>query len=93
MVNWDLFYSFQNKVWVCQTISDLFSFIAIINWLNANKATWVIKKDWYAHQISKINNYYYDPTFDGWYIKAWYKTLKYFWMSKQEVSKYLQLDK
>ena len=92
-LNWDLFYSFQNKVWVCQTISDLFSFSSIINWLDANKITWIVKQDWYYHQISKINNYYYDPTFDGWYLKAWYKWLRYFWMNKQEVNKYLLLNK
>ncbi len=93
LLNWDLFYSFQNKVWVCQTISDLLSFVSIINWLNADKVSWIIKKDWYLHQISKINNYYYDPTFDWWYLKAWYKWLRYFGMTEQQVSKYLQLTK
>ncbi len=92
LLNWDLFYSFQNKVWVCQTISDLLSFVSIVNWLNANKASWIIKKDGYLHQISKINNYYYDPTFDWWYLKAWYKWLRYFGITEQQVNKYLKLN-
>jgi len=91
--NWDLFYSFQNKVWVCQTISDLLSFISVINWSNSIKVSWQVIEDWFLHQISKINNYYYDPTFDIWYKNTWYKNFKYFWMTLNQVEKYLKIIK
>lgn len=83
--NWNVFYSLKNKEWVCQSISDIFSLIALFNWQNASTVTWISKR-WYLHQLSKINWKYYDPTFD---LST--KSFEYFWMTKNEVEKYIDL--
>ena len=87
--NWDIFYSLEYKEWVCQSISDIFSLIALFYWKDADTIGWITKR-WYLHQISKIWNKYYDPTFDlEWDSKTIH--FNYFGMTRQQVEKYLTL--
>ena len=82
--NWILFYTFKNKIWVCQTISDLFSLGALFNWLNWEVIDWYSNR-WYSHQVSKIWTYYYDPTYD-----LYSKKLTHFWMSLNTLENYFK---
>jgi len=82
-----LFYILQKKVWVCQSISDLLSIVSIFNWLKADTINWISKEKWYLHQISKIEKYYYDPTYD-----LTNNIFKYFSMNLKKVKEYLKLD-
>ena len=90
--NWDIFYTLKHKEWVCQSISDIFSIMALFYWKDADTIIWMTKKKWYFHQISKINGKYYDPTFD---LKADSKKIRfnYFGMSKKRVEKYFNFEK
>lgn len=83
--SWIDFYTLKTKKWTCQTISDIFSLIALFNWLNATIQDWYVISQNYAHQISKIEWYYYDPTY-----KLNNNSSKYFWMSKKDVSLYFR---
>lgn len=85
--NWNIFYSLTHKEWVCQTISDIFSLIALFNWQKADTVIWT-SKSWYLHQISKIKDRYYDPTFD----LDNDKNISHFNISKWEVEKYINLE-
>jgi len=82
---WNLFYTSKNKVAVCQTLSELLSIISLFNWQKIEIIIWHI---WYSHQISKINNFYYDVTWDLWKNK-WFR---YFGMTKKETEKYFTFD-
>ena len=79
---WNDFYALKHKEGVCQTLSDILSLIALINWLNAGTVDWITKRG-YAHQISEINWYYYDPTFD---LPT--KRMEHFWMTRSDLKKY-----
>lgn len=87
--NWIIFYTLEKKEGVCETFSDLLSTLAILNWLNWD-TIWGKLKDnpKYPHQISKINNYYYDPTYG---IAE--KNYNYFWMNQAQLSKYFIPEK
>jgi len=89
--NWDLFYVFRNKTWVCKWFSDLFSLIALFNWFNADIVVWKLKESSYwdsiYHQVSKINWKYYDITSD-----LDNKEQNYFAMSKDELLKYFSIE-
>jgi len=84
--NWNIFYSLKKKEWVCQSISDIFSLVALFNWQDADTIMWMNKKS-YLHQVSKINWRYYDPTFDLDNDKK----INYFNIWKEEIQKYLDL--
>lgn len=84
--NWNIFESLKNKEWVCQSISDIYSIIALFNWKQADTVVWISNR-WYLHQVSKIWDYYYDPTYDLENTKK----MKYFKMSKKELEKYFNI--
>ena len=86
--NWDIFYALSHKEWVCQSISDIFSMIALFYWKDADVVRGT-SKDWYLHQISKIEYKYYDPTFD--LEDNWTRNITHFGITKQQVEKYLNL--
>jgi len=66
----------------------LFSFISIVNWLNSNIVDWQVISSRYFHQISKIDDLYYDPTYD-----LADKKVKNFWMTKNKLNKYfIEID-
>jgi ABC-type long-subunit fatty acid transport system fused permease/ATPase subunit len=83
--NWIDFYTIKSKIWVCQTLSDIFSLIALLNWQQSTTIDGITKR-WYAHQVSKVNNYFYDPTY-GLIIKS----LSYFGMTEKELGRYLKI--
>lgn len=83
---WNDFYALKHKEGVCQTLSDILSLIALINWLNAGTVDWITKRG-YAHQISEINWYYYDPTFD---LPT--KRMEHFWMTRSDLKKYFIIN-
>ncbi len=85
--NWNVFESLKNKEWVCQSISDIFSLIALFNGKNADTVIWMSKR-WYLHQVSKIWEYYYDPTYD----LDTNERLKYYNISKQQLSDYFDIN-
>ena len=81
---WNIFYIIEKKVAICQTLSELLSIIALFNWQEWDI---VVGSIWYAHQISKINNFYYDPTNDLWKKD----NFKYFGMTKEKLLKYFTI--
>ena len=81
--NWIDFYTLKEKKWVCQTLSDIFSFIALLNWLDATVVDWYVPSRGYSHQVSKIWDYYYDPTYG-----LANNDKSYFWMTKQYFKMY-----
>lgn len=85
--SWNIFYALKHREWVCQSISDILSLIALFNWQKTNTIRWITKR-WYLHQISEINWKYYDPTYD----LDNNTHLKYFRMTKKDVEKYIKLD-
>ena len=87
MQNFNMFYSFDNKEWVCETISEIISILSLFNGLKSDIVTWIYEKDWYNHQISIVEDYYLDPTFD-----LWQTNFKYFGMLINEVKDYLILN-
>ena len=87
--NWIIFYTLTQKEWVCETFSDLLSILAILNWLNWDIVQWKIKNSLvYSHQLSKINNYYYDPTYG-----IWEKNYNHFWLTWTQLTKYFVPEK
>ncbi len=87
MKNWIDFYTLKTKNWVCQTLSDIFSLVALFNWQNADIVDWYSNR-WYYHQVSKVNNYYYDITYA--LRNSW---LSYFGMTLKDLSRYFKIIK
>lgn len=88
IVNWDLFFVFKSKIWVCKWLSDLFSLMALMNWYDADIVLGVLKRknnmvNLY-HQVSKINGKYFDISSD---LKNPSKQ-DYFGMTKERLSQY-----
>ena len=86
--NWIIFHTLTKKEWVCETFSDLLSILAILNWLNWDIIQWKVKNSLYSHQLSKINNYYYDPTYG-----IGEKNYNHFWMNWTQLTKYFIPEK
>lgn len=57
-------YTLQNRLWVCDWISILFTDLLKQNWVQATIITWVDKKSWIWHALVKVWENYYDPTND-----------------------------
>jgi len=81
---WNVFYIIKHKKAICQSLSELLSVIALLNW---QKADIVIGKIDYSHQVSKINQYYYDVTNDLWKKDHF----QYFGMTKEQLLKYFKI--
>ena len=79
----NIFETMNNKEWVCETFSEIFSIVALFNGLDADVLVWKAIKWNYGHQISDIEWYYYDLTFDLWYQKT-----KYFAMDRDLLDEY-----
>ena len=86
--NWIDFYTLKARKWVCQTLSDIFSLIALFNQLDATVVDWYVPSRGYSHQVSQIWNYYYDITYG-----LANKDKSYFGMTKQELERYFRILK
>ncbi len=86
--NWIIFDVIKNRTWVCQSFTEIVSLVAILNWVPSDVVKWYIKWNSLLHQVSKIWNLYYDPTYD-----LWTKNMKYFGISKEELLKYFKILK
>ena len=84
----NVFETINNKEWVCETFSEIFSIVALFNGLDSDVLVWRAIKWNFWHQISVVSWYYYDPTFDLWYQKT-----KYFGMNKTFLDKYFVENK
>jgi len=69
-------------------LSDIFSLIALVNWLDATVVDWYVPSRGYSHQVSQVWNYYYDITYG-----LANKDKSYFGMTKKELERYFRILK
>ena len=81
---WIIFYAYYKKEVICQSLTELFSFVALFNWQKGDIQTWWIN---YPHQVSKINNFYYDITND-----LYNDSYNHFWITKKQLEQYFKIE-
>lgn len=87
---WNIFYVYKNKKWVCATIANIFALINIYNKKDVSIVNWVANEWKYKgllHKIVKIDNKYYDPTWD--LQNNW--ILSYYSIDKNKVRWYINI--